>query len=245
MPARERELRVRDGGRLVHAMLFLLLRRNGAVRRGAVRRDDLQRVHLLRLLRQQRRVPARHHNGGVRRVWQPLRVVCKDGGLLLRPVHGLRLQRPDLPERVSRRDRHLPVRGQRGRRSVPLHGDLPGGGRDSTGACRAGTTAIVCGSGGITCVNCAALGETCDIYVYPYACDQTCPSPTRAVPRGPPPRQRSPSLMRAGPATSRMQPRLVRGELCPPAARRSSTVRPTRTRSAQSACSSSTSTLST
>ena len=55
---------------------------------------------------------------------------------------------------------------------------------DSTGACRAGTTDIACGSGGATCVDCATLGETCDIYTYPYSCDQTCPSAYAGCPSG-------------------------------------------------------------
>jgi len=48
---------------------------------------------------------------------------------------------------------------------------------DGTGTCRAGTIDAACGSGGATCADCLTSSKTCDTFVFPVVCDQTCPAP--------------------------------------------------------------------
>ncbi len=50
--------------------------------------------------------------------------------------------------------------------------------------CHAGTTETECGGDGAMCQNCSALGESCDLYMYPVSCDKTCPAPFPSCPSG-------------------------------------------------------------
>jgi hypothetical protein len=61
----------------------------------------------------------------------------------------------------------------------------PTGCCDAKIGCALGTTSDRCGSGGTACVNCTAMGSTCDTAVKPFVCENqqmTCPAPYTMCP---------------------------------------------------------------